>query len=239
MPRRYGYDYPPTTEGLQGLQITQILVCLASLAYFLHAALDWSQLGRFRRVTTEMRVQSGIDDVLRQEGLSGGLTELRAIVRGELGQLGKSPPHRHPASRITPPDPYAEARWATMEDQLAGADDRYVVIGNGFTLWERAFYLHGYEAMLADFYLAPDRVHELLDRILDFHVRPQDRFLVLQNELVEPRVLNEDLVADPSVVQDVPPKPWPDGARDAVAIEQLAEILGLDGNRAGDGDLRI
>jgi len=68
------------------------------------------------------------------------------------------------------PDPYAEARWATMEDQLASAGDRYVVIGNDFTLWERAFYLHGYEAMLADFYLAPDRVHELLDCILAFHL---------------------------------------------------------------------
>jgi sec-independent protein translocase protein TatB len=66
-------------------------------------------LGRFRRMTTEMRVQSGIDDVLRQEGLSGGLTELRAIVRGELGQLSKPAPHGHPASRITRPDPYAEA----------------------------------------------------------------------------------------------------------------------------------
>lgn len=68
------------------------------------------------------------------------------------------------------PDPYAGARWATMENQLADAGDLYVLIGNGFTLWERAFYLHGYEAMLADFYLVPDRVHELLDRILDFHL---------------------------------------------------------------------
>jgi sec-independent protein translocase protein TatB len=66
-------------------------------------------LGRFRRMTTEMRVQSGIDDVLRQEGLAGGLTELRAIVRGELGQLGRPPLRRHAANRITHPDPYAEA----------------------------------------------------------------------------------------------------------------------------------
>jgi len=68
------------------------------------------------------------------------------------------------------PDPHAEHRWATMEHQLAGAGDRYVIIGNGFTLWERAFYLHGYEAMLADFYLGPDRVHDLLECILDFHL---------------------------------------------------------------------
>ena len=65
-------------------------------------------IGRFRRMTTEMRAQSGIDDVLRQEGLSGGLSELRSIVRGEVGQLGRSPLHRHPATRVSQPDPYAD-----------------------------------------------------------------------------------------------------------------------------------
>ena len=39
-------------------------------------------LAKARRVMTEVRSQSGIDDILRAEGLEGGLNELRSIVRG-------------------------------------------------------------------------------------------------------------------------------------------------------------
>jgi sec-independent protein translocase protein TatB len=39
---------------------------------------------KLRMLTVEMRSQSGIDDVLRQEGLHGGLTELRSLVRGDV-----------------------------------------------------------------------------------------------------------------------------------------------------------
>lgn len=42
-------------------------------------------LAKARKVTTEVRYQSGIDDVLRSEGLEGGLNELRGLVRGGLG----------------------------------------------------------------------------------------------------------------------------------------------------------
>ena len=41
-------------------------------------------LAKARKVTTEVRYQSGIDDVLRAEGLEGGLSELRGLVRGGL-----------------------------------------------------------------------------------------------------------------------------------------------------------
>jgi sec-independent protein translocase protein TatB len=42
-----------------------------------------SYIGKLRRMATEMRRQTGIDDILRQEGLSGGLNELRSMVRGD------------------------------------------------------------------------------------------------------------------------------------------------------------
>jgi sec-independent protein translocase protein TatB len=42
-------------------------------------------LAKARKLTTEVRYQSGIDDVLRSEGLEGGLNELRGLVRGGLG----------------------------------------------------------------------------------------------------------------------------------------------------------
>jgi len=41
-------------------------------------------LARLRKLTTEVRYQSGIDDVLRAEGLDGGLSELRGLMRGGL-----------------------------------------------------------------------------------------------------------------------------------------------------------
>jgi sec-independent protein translocase protein TatB len=44
-------------------------------------------IARLRRVMTDVRSQSGIDDILRSEGLEGGLNELRTIVRGAGGGL--------------------------------------------------------------------------------------------------------------------------------------------------------
>ena len=40
-------------------------------------------IAQLRRLTTEVRAQSGIDEILRAEGLHGGLTELRGILRTE------------------------------------------------------------------------------------------------------------------------------------------------------------
>src|SRR5690606_6912331 len=41
-------------------------------------------IARLRRLTTEVRAQTGIDDVLREEGIDG-VRELRALLRGEVG----------------------------------------------------------------------------------------------------------------------------------------------------------
>jgi sec-independent protein translocase protein TatB len=38
---------------------------------------------KVRRMTTEVRQQTGIDDLLRQEGFEGGLSELRSLLRGD------------------------------------------------------------------------------------------------------------------------------------------------------------
>lgn len=45
---------------------------------------------KLRRITTEVRYQSGIDDILRKEGFSGGLNELRQlqnVARGGIKSL--------------------------------------------------------------------------------------------------------------------------------------------------------
>lgn len=58
---------------------------------------------KLRTLTMEMRSQSGIDEVLRQEGLHGGLSELRSLVRGDV--------FRQPMSRVLqqPAQPHNEA----------------------------------------------------------------------------------------------------------------------------------
>jgi sec-independent protein translocase protein TatB len=37
---------------------------------------------KLRKMTVDVRAQTGIDDILRAEGLSGGLSELRSLMRG-------------------------------------------------------------------------------------------------------------------------------------------------------------
>ena len=50
-------------------------------------------IAKLRKLTTEVRNQSGIDDVLRSEGLDGGLSELRSLMRGGISgsMLAHSP----------------------------------------------------------------------------------------------------------------------------------------------------
>jgi sec-independent protein translocase protein TatB len=70
-------------------------------------------LARLRRMTTEVRKQTGIDDILREEGISGGINELRSIMRGDH----LSTYNRLPAASVTaaaqnpsaPVDAYGEA----------------------------------------------------------------------------------------------------------------------------------
>lgn len=45
---------------------------------------EW--VGRARRMITEVRAQTGIDDILREEGIDG-VKELRSLLRGELAQI--------------------------------------------------------------------------------------------------------------------------------------------------------
>jgi sec-independent protein translocase protein TatB len=60
---------------------------------------------KIRRMTTEVRAQTGIDDLLRQEGLEGGIAELRSLVRGDLVNLARE----RRIAADTPEDPYPDA----------------------------------------------------------------------------------------------------------------------------------
>src|SRR5688572_1706918 len=68
-------------------------------------------LKKLRQMTTEVRGQTGIDDILKAEGIHGGLSELRQLTRG--GAL--------PAPRYE--DPYANLEIdATREYPPEGVD---------------------------------------------------------------------------------------------------------------------
>jgi sec-independent protein translocase protein TatB len=49
---------------------------------------QWS--GKIRRMAADLRQQSGIDDVLRTEGLAESVQEIRKLARGELGDIERS-----------------------------------------------------------------------------------------------------------------------------------------------------
>jgi sec-independent protein translocase protein TatB len=83
--------------------VTLIVVGPKKLPVMLRTLGEWT--AKARRMITEVRSQTGIDDILRQEGIKGGLGELRGLIRGELAWLKEQ--------RQTAPqrqeDPYNEA----------------------------------------------------------------------------------------------------------------------------------
>jgi sec-independent protein translocase protein TatB len=94
-----------------GISVTEIAVIVVvalvvvgpqKLPGMLRTLGEW--IRKLRTFTTEMRAQTGIDDILRQEGFEGGLQELRALMRGDLRTLGSGPRAR---SGTSPADPYA------------------------------------------------------------------------------------------------------------------------------------
>jgi len=73
------------------------------------------------------------------------------------------------------PDPNPDSRYDPIEKMLAEPSlaDKYVVAVATpvvFTLWERYYSLRGFDQGLMDFFMYPREAHDLLDRVLDFHV---------------------------------------------------------------------
>ncbi len=78
----------------------------------LHTMGQWVR--KLRQMTTEVRAQTGIDDILRAEGLHGGLTELRTLVRGQ---------HTPDARRHD--DPYANLEIDALREYPPEGPDSY------------------------------------------------------------------------------------------------------------------
>ena len=68
------------------------------------------------------------------------------------------------------PGPDDDNRYAHIEEALKGAGDKYVVVGCGFTYFERMHYLRGFVELLADMHVYPEKVQDLAERVLAFPV---------------------------------------------------------------------
>jgi sec-independent protein translocase protein TatB len=83
---------------------------------------QWAR--KLRMMSSEMRAQSGIDDVLRAEGIQGGLQELRGLMRGGPASF-YAPPAARPAYAPpvdTTPAPAPPAPEPVLEDPYADVE---------------------------------------------------------------------------------------------------------------------
>jgi hypothetical protein len=95
------------------------------------------------------------------------ITNMGQVVGHPLEEWSKLESYR-------PPDPRNPFYFARIEDEIADAEDRYVVLTSHFALFERFHMLRGFANSLTDFYLEPERTHRLLDMILEFKLEHID-----------------------------------------------------------------
>jgi len=67
-----------------------------------------------------------------------------------------------------PPDPRAPFYFERLEEEMAGAGDKYVVVTSHFNLFERAHMLHGFAETLMDLHAEPAKMERLLGMVLDY-----------------------------------------------------------------------
>lgn len=92
----------------------------------------------------------------------------------ESGIVNMGQPKGHPLADLNHldeypwPDPTDDNRFALIEEALAQAGDKYVMVGVGFTFFERMHYLYGMDKLFVAMYEQPEKVHELAERVVAF-----------------------------------------------------------------------
>ena len=81
---------------------------------------QWS--GRLRRMASDLRAQSGIDEILREGDMRENIAELRKLARGELDQVTSAATvdlraHTVPAASGAARDPYADPGVTVSRDR--------------------------------------------------------------------------------------------------------------------------
>jgi len=105
--------------------VALIAVGPKKLPGMLHQLGQW--IRKLRNLTNDMRSQTGIDELLRSEGLHGGLNELRGLLRGNHGISFDPLPTASPAvlASSVVEDPYVNVqtgRDTSREYPPEGAD---------------------------------------------------------------------------------------------------------------------
>lgn len=72
--------------------------------------------------------------------------------------------------KYTFPNPLAERYFRDIPSLLERYPDRFRLFEIGFSMYERAWTLRGMEALLMDFVIHPDFVHELMGAICDYNI---------------------------------------------------------------------
>ena len=107
------------------------------------------------------------------------------VVHHPLDDWGKLAGYR-------PPDPKNPFYYERIEEALAEAGDRYVVITSHFNLIERLHMLRGFVRTLEDFYLNPEKIEKVLDLILEFKLAQFDELHRRFGDRVDGLFLTDD-----------------------------------------------
>jgi uroporphyrinogen decarboxylase len=73
-----------------------------------------------------------------------------------------------------PPNPRDPFYFQRLEQEMAGAGERYVVVTSHFNLIERLAMLHGFRETLEDLHLEPEKCEKVLDLILEWKLEHWD-----------------------------------------------------------------
>ena len=94
-----------------------IVVGPRNLPTMMRTAGQW--IARLRRLTSDLRAQSGIDDVLRREGLDEHIHELRSLSRLSMVESLIAPAAAAGASQAAAADPYLPPPGTTLTSRAA------------------------------------------------------------------------------------------------------------------------
>ncbi len=100
--------------------VALVVVGPQKLPGMMRTAGEW--MGRLRRMTADMRAQTGIDDILREEGIDG-VRELRTLLRGERNLHVPQGAHSPYQQYEEEPDLFAEFPVEGADSQGALPDD--------------------------------------------------------------------------------------------------------------------
>lgn len=90
------------------------------------------------------------------------------------------------------PDPDAPARYRDFEQQLAGAEDRFVMFCFGHGIFERLHMMQGMTETMIRFYDTPDETHEIIERVLTHHLRVLDNCSRIANGRMHAAAMADD-----------------------------------------------